>query len=69
MCELDDESGEELDHDVRHFHRAHCKGHHTLLGTAVNEASLKALNQFPLQGRKEINVHLCVCRIAVCQTF
>lgn len=48
MGELDDERGEELDHDIRHLHRAHCKGHHTLLGTAVNEAGLQALNQLSL---------------------
>lgn len=46
--ELDDEGGEELDHDVGHLHRAHCEGHHALLGTAVNEAGLQALNQLSL---------------------
>lgn len=46
--ELDDKSGEELDHDVRHLHGAHCKRHHTLFGTAVNEAGLEALNQLSL---------------------
>lgn len=42
--ELDDEGREELDHDIRHLHCAHCKGHHTLLGTAVNETGLEALD-------------------------
>lgn len=48
VSELDDKSRKKLDHDIRHLHRAHCKGHHTLLGTAVNEPSLEALNQFSL---------------------
>lgn len=54
MGKLDNESGKELDHDVRHLHCAHCEGHHTLLGTAVNEAGLEALNQLSLQRGKEI---------------
>lgn len=56
--ELDDKSGEELDHDVRHLHRAHGKSHHTLLGTAVNEASLEALNKFSLEKGNRINQRL-----------
>lgn len=55
--ELDNQGREELDHDVRHLHRAHGQGHHTLLGTAVNETGLKALNQLPLQtGESVISV-------------
>lgn len=53
MGELDNERGEELDHDVRHLHRAHGEGHHTLFGTAVNEAGLQALNQLSLQREQE----------------
>lgn len=53
MRELDDERREELNHDVGHFHRAHGEGHHALLGTAVDEAGLKALNQFPLQEKED----------------
>lgn len=51
MGELDNERGEELDHDLGHLHRAHGEGHHTLLGTAVNEAGLQALNQLSLRRR------------------
>ena len=51
MGELDDESWEELDHDVGHLHGAHRQGNHALLGTAVDEACLQALDQLPLQGR------------------
>lgn len=54
MGEFDDEGGEKLDHDVGHLHCAHCEGHHTLLGTAVNEAGLQALNQLSLQRGKEM---------------
>lgn len=56
MGKLDDERREELDHDVRHLHRAHCKSHHTLFGTPINEASLEALHQFSLQDEKEVKV-------------
>lgn len=49
VCELDNEGGQELDHDVGHLHRAHGEGHHTLLGTAVDEARFQALHQLPLQ--------------------
>lgn len=61
--ELDDKGGEQLDHDVRHLHRAHCKSHHTLLGTAVNEAGLEALNKFSLYRGKEINERHCSMEI------
>lgn len=54
VSEFNNKSRQELDHDVRHLHRAHCKCHNTLFGTAVNEASLKALNQLSLQRSKEI---------------
>jgi len=49
--ELDDECWEELDHDVGHLHGAHGQGDHTLLGTAVGEARIEALDQLSLQGR------------------
>lgn len=55
MGELDDEGGKQLDHDVRHLHRAHGESHHTLFGTAVDEAGLKALHQLPLCGTKAAN--------------
>lgn len=42
--EFDDKSREKLDHDVWHLHCAHCKGHHTLFGAAINEASLETLH-------------------------
>lgn len=56
MGELDNQGWEELDHDIRHLHRAHCKGDHTLLGTAVNETGLKAVNQLPLQIGESVTV-------------
>lgn len=49
--ELDDEGGQQLDHDVGHLHRAHGEGHHALLGTAVDETRLQALHQLPLHSR------------------
>lgn len=55
VCELDDEGGQQLDHDVGHLHRAHGEGDHALLGTAVDEARLQALHQLPLQRQKHKN--------------
>lgn len=56
--ELDDEGRQELDHDVGHLHGAHGEGHHTLLGTAVDESSLQALDQLPL--RQETNKNISI---------
>lgn len=47
--QLDDEGGEEFNHDVRHLHGAHCQGNHTLLSTAVYQPCLQTLNQLPLR--------------------
>lgn len=52
--ELDDEGGEEFDHDVGHLHGAHGQSDHALLSTAINQALLQTLNQLPLKYKQNI---------------
>ena len=42
------QDGQRLEDDVGHLHAAHGQGHHTLAGTAVDEALLQAVHHLSL---------------------